>query len=133
MGIRDLDHGARVFMARLRGLSEGAKLTMGIHADTGAPAHPSGGNIANIAGILEMGTLTRGTVSYIRSTIDEQRASLAIRLADAGAVVLEKGGGQVEAFGPVALELANDMQSRVPVDTGTVRRSIQARVNGTAV
>lgn len=132
-GIRDVDRGARLLIARLRGLKDGAKLTMGIHSDTGKKAHPSGGTIARTALFIEFGTDNRAPVSFIRATIDEQRGTLAKQLADAGAKVLSAAGGQVEAFGPVAAKLARDMRARVPVDTATVRDAVEARVNAIKV
>lgn len=129
--IRDVDNGLRRLIARARGLSD-VRLTIGVHEDTGAKRHPSGGDVVGVASVLELGTDRRAPLGWLRTTIDERRGSLARALADAGAKVL-RGDPPADAFGPVAADLAKTMRARIPVDTGTVRDAVEARVDGARV
>lgn len=125
--IRDVDRGARAFRERLAELGKGVRVSVGVHEDVGVREHPSGGTVAGVAGVLELGTDSRAPVGFLRSTIDEQRAGLARRLADAGARVLE-GETYDAAFGDLAEQVARDVRARVPVDTATVQDAVEGRV-----
>lgn len=129
--IRDVDNGLRRLIARARGLQD-VRLTVGVHEDTGAQRHPSGGDVVGAASVIELGTDQRAPVGWLRTTIDERRGTLARDLADAGARVL-RGEAPADAFGPVVTGLAKTMRSRIPVDTGTVRDAVEARVDGARV
>jgi hypothetical protein len=129
--IRDVDLGLDRFMAQLREL-DGAQLTVGVHADTGAERHPSGDTVAAVASALELGTEERPPLGWLRTTIDERGSTIGRSLADAGTRVLQ-GEEPAQALAPLATELALVARARVPVDTGTVRGAIEARVGGTRV
>jgi hypothetical protein len=107
-------------------------LSVGVHRDTGAAGHASGGTVAEVAGFVELGTDDHAPVGFLRSTIDENRGSLARELADAGGVYL-RGESLGSAFGPFLRRLVERIRGRVPVDTGTVRDAVQGRVNGERV
>ncbi len=130
MTVRVKDNGLAAFDARLRDLTDGVKISVGIHPDDGAKNHPSGGKVGEVAVLLELGSDTKAPVGFLRTAIDGQRDTLARTLADAGQRVLE-GETIGEAFAPAANELAADVRKRVPVDSGTVRDAVESRVNGT--
>lgn len=132
MTVRDHDNGARELAARLHDLGRGVKLTVGVHADAAAAKHPSGPTVGEVAFFVELGTEDTAPSGFLRNTIDQQRATLARELADAGRDVIE-GATIGEAFGPVVRDLAADVRSQVPVDTGSVRDSVEGRVNGVRV
>jgi hypothetical protein len=129
--LRDVDLGLKRFLARARGM-QGVKATVGIHAEESRAQHPSKQTVGEIAYYTEFGFDTTRPVSFLRATIDEQRPALVRKLAAAGAAVLD-GAKPVEAFGAVAAELAEQVRARVPVDTDTLRESVQARVDGVRV
>jgi hypothetical protein len=134
VSVRDRDNGAKAFRERLAELAERGpiKLTVGVHADTGAAKHPSGGTVGEVASILEMGTDTKAPKGFLRNTIDSQRGAIAEGLAAAGRAVLE--GAEIEpAFTPFVKGLVTDIQSRVPVDTATVREAVEGRIDGARV
>lgn len=133
-GVRDTDRGASALLKRLRDLDrKGAiKLSVGVHPDVGARPHPSGGTIGEVASYVELGTNHLAPAGMLRSTIDQQRVTLADRLVEAGANVL-RGATIGEAFGPMVRTLVRDVKARTPVDTATVRDSIEGRIDGERV
>lgn len=129
--VRDVDNGFRRLVAIARRMPS-ITITVGVHEDAGAKAHPSGNNVAAVATILELGTDKRAPLGWLRNTIDERRTTLARALADAGGRAL-RGEAPVVAFAAPARELATIMRSRIPVDTATVRDAVEARVDGARV
>jgi hypothetical protein len=121
------DNGLRELAVRAQ---ESIKLTVGIHEEQGDQPHPNGSTVAMVGAVLELGTDKRAPVGWLRSTIEERREALGQRLAQAGFGVVMRGETVQQAFGPVVKELADIARAKVPVDTGTVRDSIQGRVDG---
>ncbi len=133
-GVRDTDRGARALTRRLRDLDRDGsiKLTVGVHPEQADQLHPSGVPVGEVAMYVEIGAKGEAPVGFIRSTIDQERPQLAQRLADAGARVLE-GATLGEGFGPVVRELVQKVKAKVPVDTATVRDSVEGRIDGEKV
>lgn len=129
--LQDRDLGLKRFVARARGM-DGVRVSVGVHAEQSAAKHPSKQTVGEVAYYTEFGFDTTAPKSFLRATVDEQRQALVRKLADAGARVLD-GVKPVDAFGPVAAELAEQVRARVPVDTGTLRDDVQARVDGVRV
>lgn len=144
--VRDLDRGAGRLRAALGELAEGVELSVGVHADTGALDHrgPSDATVAQVAAGREFGNARNAPSSFLRSTVDEQRArietslSAAARRAVKSAIYGSSPEGHVErAFGRVATRWAKTVQRKIRKlklkDTGQLLESIDGRVNGERV
>lgn len=143
----DRDRGMRRFEAALRELENPPKVTVGVHADTGAAAHrgPTNADVYTVAAVTEFGVSpTAGPKSYLRSTVDSLRADLEHGLAQAGQRALKSAmygsaaSGHVDrALGRVAARAARAVKATVRrlglKDTGHLEESIEGRVGGRVV
>lgn len=134
-GVKDTDRGAKLLTRRLRELDrEGSiKLTIGVHDDVGRQQHPSGQPIGKIANVVEHGARGKSPVSFLRSSFDERRARFGEELAAAGRRVLFEGATLEQAYTPPLASFVRAVKSRVPVDSGTTRGAIEARIDGERV
>jgi hypothetical protein len=132
--VRDRDRGLRRLVARLEQLAGApARMTVGIHDDTGRVRHPtSRAPLAAVGSVLEYGSSKRAPLAWLRRTIDERRDAITRGLADAAARQLA-GMSTAEAYAPLGIELVRAMRARVPVVTGTTAGAIEARVDGRRV
>lgn len=137
----DRDRGTSRLMATLEQLERGTKVTVGVHADTGAQRHrgASGATVAQVAAYAELGTETSAPKAYLRGVIDADRAQLEQGLARAGAVALknaargaEPRAAIAEAVQRVGDRAAASVRRRVRAlglrDTGHLEESIEARL-----
>jgi hypothetical protein len=133
----------RRFRAAIADLARGAKITVGVHEDRGAEEHrgPTRATVAQVATAQEFGSRTRAPKSFLRATVDEQRAAIEKALASAGRRAIKSAlygtaeSGHVErAFGRVASRVARSVQRRARAlelrDTGHLVETIEGRVRG---
>lgn len=119
------------------------RVTVGVHADTGAQTHrgpTEGVTVADVAMFEEFGTSTRRPNAWLRPSIDSHRAELRGLLAGAAQRVLAaalRGSVAPElaarAFDGVAARARSIVQGRLRslrggIDTGHLLRSIEGRV-----
>lgn len=133
--VKDTDRGAKLLTRGIRELQrEGTiKLTVGVHDDVGRELHPSGRPIGAVANVVEHGSRGKPPASYLRGTFDARRARFGPELAEAGRRVLFEGLTLEQAFQPVLAPFVALVKARAPVRTGTLRRSIEARIDGSRV
>lgn len=124
--VRVRDRGANALLKRLQ---EKAELTVGIHEDQGAEVYPDGTTVAEVASFQEFG-LGVPRQSFVADTFDESRGDQVRELRRGGQSVV-KGKGRsslkaaLERFGE---RVRDQMRDRAPVDTGTLRDAIEAKV-----
>lgn len=136
--VRDSDRGARALERALDELVADSKLTVGIHADTGAAEHrgPSRSTVVQVAAAQEFGDARRAPKSFLRATIDEKRSEIERMLANAAGRVL-RGEDKKATLGAVASRVAELVRGRLRalglVASGHLVESIEGRVAGTRV
>ena len=139
--VRQSDRGMGRLLEVLDDLERGQRVTVGVHADTGAERHRggSGATVADVAAFAELGTEREAPRSYLRSVIDEQRGRLEEHLQRAGAVAFRNAmrgasapAAIAGAFARVGELAAASVRRRVRVlglrDTGHLEESIEARL-----
>lgn len=139
--VRERDRGMGRLVDVLDELERGHRVTVGVHADTGAEIHRggSGATVADVAAFAELGTEREAPRSYLRSVIDENRGRLVEQLQRAGAVALRgamRGASSTAAiagaFQRVGETAAASVRRRVRAlglrDTGHLEQSIEARL-----
>lgn len=152
MTVRDIDHGFDRLVAQLAKLDDGVSVTVGIHEEEGAAAHPtSDATVVEVGALAEFGTIDQPPRSFIRAPFDANVARTQASMVRAACDVA-KGKGLEEAFGAVGTELLGSMveqfdrvapldegtveekgSSEPLVETGTVKESLLSRVNGRVV
>lgn len=125
--IRDRDRGARRVTRALEEL-DGVGVTVGIHADDGAAAHPSGPPVVDVGGLLEFGTDDAPPLAFVRGTVDNDRRALEAALGRAAEAVARGRGPVARLFGALGEDLAGKMRRRIPSVTGTTAGAVTYRV-----
>lgn len=116
--IRDLIEQAEIL--------DGARITVGVHEDSGDAPHPSsGGTVANVAATIEFGSATQAPLAPLRSAIDARDVTGELR--DAAAEVLSGHSTEV-AFADFAEDLVDAIREGMPNITGTTRAAVEARI-----
>lgn len=144
--IQDRDRGASRLQAVLDELERGVRVSVGVHEDVGAEPHrgPSEATVVQVAVAQEFGGSKRPPRSWLRATIDEQRAKIESALVAAGrraaksAIYGSSPSGHVQrAYGRVGTRFANQVKRAVRrfglLDTRHLLESIEGRVNGERV
>lgn len=136
MPVRDIDTGARRFVAALEDLAlHGARVTVGTHAEEAKQVHEGSDSNQKVGAVALANEMTirrvRGSKKkqggYLRRSVALLRRQLADELRRAAADVLE--GASVEyAFATPGRTLLHKMRELVPVDTGQVRDSFRVHV-----
>lgn len=139
--IRQADRGMGRLLEVLDELERGQRVTVGVHADTGAELHRggSGATVADVAAFAELGTEREAPRSYLRAVIDEQRGRLVEQLQRAGSVAVRSAmrgtsasAAIASAFARVGDLAAASVRRRVRAlglrDTGHLEESIEARL-----
>lgn len=138
--VRDSDRGMSSLVGVLAELERGVKVTVGVHADTGAAPHrgASGATVGEVATFAEFGTDVEAPRSFLRSVIDGERSRLEQGLARAGAVAIrsaQSGSPRdvvVKSVQRVSALAAALVRRRVRAldlrDTGHLEQSIESRV-----
>lgn len=139
--VRQTDRGMARLYAVLSKLERGAKVTVGVHADTGAAPHRghSTATVAEVAAFAELGTPTEAPRAPLRGVMDAERGRLEQGLARAGALAIRgalQGTGSADelvrgAVQRVGDQAAQSVRRRIRAlrlrDTGHLEESIEAR------
>ena len=124
----DRDRGARALTRRLEALGD-VRVSVGIHEEEGAEAHPSGPSVAEVARFVEFGTDDTAPRSFVRAATDSERGRLEAGLARTAEQVARGRADAERSFGEIGEELAAAMRRRLPTDTGTTAGAVQTRVH----
>lgn len=123
------DRGFLALARSLRQIGKGARMTVGVHEDTGAQAHGHS-ELIDVAVGQEF-----GTAPYIRSLVDAEAGEIRAQLTAAGRAVV-RGAGSVtwdKALSPLGRALVQAARQRLrsegigPV-TGELSAGIEARI-----
>lgn len=138
--VRDSDRGVSKLVALLTELERGVKVTVGVHADTGAAPHrgASGATVGEVATFAEFGTDVEAPHSFLRSVIDGERPRLEQGLARAGALAIRSAQSgsprdvvakSVRRVSSLAAALVRRRVRALGLrDTGHLEQSIEARL-----
>jgi hypothetical protein len=129
------DRGLSRLASGLGSLTRGARMTAGVHEDTGAAQHHRGATVADVAVGQEF-----HTQPYVRPLIDAERATIERELSEAGKgairdVIRHGSAAWERTLSPLGRRLVAAMRSRLSSvgpneGTGKLAKAIEFRIVG---
>lgn len=125
--IRKRDKGFVAIKSRLAKLRKNPiGMTVGVHSDAGT--YPDGTEVLLVAIVQEFG-LGVPAHPFIRPVFDADSASHRVMLRRVAESAVRSGVDPAIPLKALGQRLARRMKQRAPVDTGRLRRSIEARIH----
>lgn len=125
--VKVVDKGFNRVKSRLAELRRNpVKMTVGVHSDAGT--YPNGTEVVLVAIVQEFG-LGVPQQPFIRPVFDAESQSHRAMLRSVAEAAVRSGRDPVRALQALGDRLAARMKARAPVDSGRLRRSIEARVS----